>query len=82
VASPVHFLNLDDSLEGVWLWEIENFLVTQILREINFGKFWVPKNAIFAVTEAVNFCFRHILALRNGTKSSKSNFRASIESKW
>ena len=41
----------------ITVWKIENFFATQILREINFGKYQVSKsvNHNFTNLEALNF---------------------------
>ena len=36
-------------------WKFQDFSPTQILREINFGRARSSKNAIFAISEALNF---------------------------
>ena len=43
--------------------------VTQILREINFGKCKSSKNAILAISEALNFRFGYIPAFRKRQNS-------------
>ena len=37
------------------MWKLQNFSVTQILREIKVGKFKVSKSVILAHFEALNF---------------------------
>ena len=37
------------------MWKFQNFSITQILREIKFGDFGGPKNAILTHLEALNF---------------------------
>ena len=37
------------------VWKFQDFPITQILREINFGECKNSKNAIFAILEALNF---------------------------
>ena len=37
------------------VWKFQNFSITQILREIKFGDFGGPKNAILTHLEALNF---------------------------
>ena len=46
------------SLQMYWtctVWNFLDFSVTQILREINFGKSRSSKTAIFAILRALNF---------------------------
>ena len=40
------------------LWKFQNFVITQVLREINLGDSTNPKSAIF---EVLNFAFYEIL---------------------
>ena len=37
--------------------QIQIFIYYSILREINFGKIWISKIAIFTMSEAINFEF-------------------------
>jgi len=39
------------------VWKLQSFSVTQILREIKFGKSRVPKSTILAYLESLNFDF-------------------------
>ena len=39
------------------MWKFEDFSPTQILREINFGDFKLPKNTILTVLQAQNVYF-------------------------
>ena len=47
------------------VWKFKNFSITQILREINFGEFKSAKSAVFAILEALNFCFYYFLRFLN-----------------
>ena len=54
----------------VWktLWILQNFSVTQVLREINFGDFRSAKFAILTHLQALNFdfmIFLHFLKAEN-----------------
>ena len=48
------------------VWKCQDFSVTQILREINFGEFWSYKAAVFAIfgvlkfANLVNFSLREV----------------------
>ena len=51
-------------LQKLWKWEvkahsveIQEFNCHPILREINFGKIWISKIAIFTILETLNFEF-------------------------
>ena len=44
-------------MEKQWtLWQFQDFLVTQILREIYFEKFCISKTGAFAISDDLNFC--------------------------
>ena len=43
------------------VWKIQDFPVTQILREINFGDSRSAKTAVFAIFGALNFDFYEYL---------------------
>ena len=52
-----------------------------ILCEINFGKIWISKIAIFTISQTLDFAFWHIWDLKNGSNSPKSKFRTSKSAK-
>ena len=53
----------------------QDFFITDILREINFGDSWSAKSADFAILEAVNFEIWQISALKK-SKIHKSQIQS------
>ena len=51
--------------DGLTVWKFQDFSVTQILREINFGEFKSAQSAVFAILEALNFYFYGFLHFLN-----------------
>ena len=73
----VHFTVLQKLL-NLKLWStIQELICHSMLREINFGKIWVSKMALFTISETVNFEFWQIRDLRNGSNWLKLKFRTS-----
>jgi len=64
---------------GLWytVWKIQNFRVTKILREIDFGEYQSSKNAIFTILRALKLWFCVVLAFKIAKIHKKSKFRAS-----
>ena len=52
--------------KGYTVWKFQDFSVTLILREINFGVSRSSKTAIFVFLEALNFEFLKIFAISEG----------------
>ena len=68
------------SLQVYWtctVWNFLDFSVTQILREINFGKSRSSKTADFAILGALNFVHVVNFCLKKCKHSKKVKFRAS-----
>ena len=59
--------SLKDPLRTVW--KFQDFSVTQILREINFGEFWSSKYAIYAIFGTQNFVYLLNFSLQNVPKT-------------
>ena len=59
------------------VWKIQHFPVTQILREIKFGKCQSSKKAISAILCALKLRFWYISAFRKCKNSEKSKFSTS-----
>ena len=59
------------------MWKLEDFSVTQILREIKFGESRGPKTAIFAILGALNFVNLVNFIFQKVQKVIKSKFRTS-----
>ena len=59
------------------MWKYQDFTVTYILREINFGESRSSENAILAILAAVNFEFLEIFDIFNSKILLKLEFKAS-----
>ena len=59
------------------MWKFQDFSLTQISREINFGDFEAPKTAILTIWAALNFEFLGIFDIFKREFFQKSKFKAS-----
>ena len=60
------------------MWKIQDFSVTQILREINFGHFEAQRTDILTILAALNLVFWEFLTFFSVKFFLKSKFKASI----
>ena len=59
------------------MWQFQDFLATQIFREINFGNLEAPKTDILTKCVALNFEFLNIFDVFKCEIPRKSKFKAS-----
>ena len=51
--------------QNITVWKFQDFSVTQILREINFGNYWSFESTNYCIFKALNFIFWYISALKD-----------------
>ena len=59
------------------MWKLNDFSITQILSEINFGEYRSSKTVFLAILRALNFLILVIFSLQEVQNSWKSKFRVS-----